>query len=272
MGKTVRSTVRGWNRVGDQIAFSVFALRMVGDAVVKYPGELLRVIAQLSMGVGSLAMIGGAVTVAAALIANIAVVASLVAHVNFELIGVFAIGAIFVAYALPRLGVPAFICFIMTATIGASSTAQIGAMRVSEEIDALEVMGIRSVSYLVSTRVLGGAIVALPLTCVAEVVSFLGSRYMFVGIFGQASGGYEHYFQTFLKPVDTVYMLIQATLAAVVIMLIHCYYGFTASGGPDGVGEATGRAVRAALCVSLLVIFVSAVLLYGRSGGFHLSD
>jgi phospholipid/cholesterol/gamma-HCH transport system permease protein len=272
LAKTVRTVAGGWNRLGEQVAFFVGAIRLIPEALVRYPAEVLRVIAQLSMGVGALAMIGGAVTVAAILIANIGVTASLVAHVNFELIGVFAVGGIFVAYALPRLGVPAYICFILTVTIGASSTAQLGAMRINEEIDALEVMGIRSVSYLVSTRVLAGGIVTVPLTCLAEVVAFVTSRYMFVEVFHQSAGGYEHYFQSFLKPADTLYELIQAVVAATVIMLICCFYGYTASGGPAGVGQATGRGVRAALSISLIFVFVTAMMLYGRSGDFHLSE
>jgi phospholipid/cholesterol/gamma-HCH transport system permease protein len=64
---------------------------------------------------------------------------------------------------------------------------------------------------------------------------------------------------------------LECTVQAVIVMLIHTYYGYTASGGPAGVGEAVGRAVRASIFVSITITFVLALVLYGKSGDFHLS-
>ena len=94
---------------------------------------------------------------------------------------------------------------------------------------------------------------------------------MFTVNFGQSSGGYEHYFRTFLNPADTLYAVIQVGIEALVIMLIHTYYGFTATGGPAGVGEATGRAVRASFVVATFATLFVVLALFGRSGNFHLS-
>ena len=135
----------------------------------------------------------------------------------------------------------------LAATIGAGATAQLGAMRINEEIDALEVIGIRSVSYLAATRVIAGVVVVIPLYCIAVMMAFFAARLGTVVIYGQGAGVYDHYFNTFLNPMDLVYSFLQAISMAIVVMLVHTYYGFNASGGPAGVGEAVGRAVRTSL-------------------------
>ncbi len=89
--------------------------------------------------------------------------------------------------------------------------------------------------------------------------------------YGQATGVYDHYFRTFLNPVDLIWSFLQAVAMALVIMLVHTYYGFTASGGPAGVGEAVGRAVRTSLIVAALVTVMISLSVYGQSGNFNLS-
>jgi phospholipid/cholesterol/gamma-HCH transport system permease protein len=87
----------------------------------------------------------------------------------------------------------------------------------------------------------------------------------------QGAGGFDHWFNTFLLPRDVLVSGLECTVQAVIVMLIHTYYGYTASGGPAGVGEAVGRAVRASIFVSITITFVLALVLYGKSGDFHLS-
>jgi len=144
-------------------------------------------------------------------------------------------------------------------------------MRINEEIDALEVMGIRAISYLASTRFIAGVVVVIPLYCVAVLAAFLSARLSTTLIYGQSSGVYDHYFKTFLYPMDLVWSFCLAIAMSMVIMLVHTYYGFTASGGPAGVGEAVGRAVRSSLVASsVLTVFLS-LAIYGQSGNFNLS-
>jgi phospholipid/cholesterol/gamma-HCH transport system permease protein len=170
-----------------------------------------------------------------------------------------------------RLISPLTAAIALAATIGAGATAQLGAMRINEEIDALEVMGIRSIAYLASTRVLAGVIVVIPLYCVAMLMSFIAARFGTTFIYGQSEGVYDHYFNTFLIPVDLIWSFFQAFSMSAVIMLVHTYYGYTASGGPAGVGEAVGRAVRTSLVVSAVVILFVSLAIYGRTGNFHMS-
>jgi phospholipid/cholesterol/gamma-HCH transport system permease protein len=157
------------------------------------------------------------------------------------------------------------------AAIGAGATAQIGAMRINEEIDALEVIGIRSITYLAATRVIAGVTVVIPLYCVAVMMAFLSARTGTTIIYGQASGVYDHYFNTFLNPTDLIWSFFQVVLLTVVIMLVHTYYGYSASGGPAGVGEAVGRAVRTSMVVAAVVIVFISLAVYGQSGNLNLA-
>jgi len=268
---TLGGWVDGWNRIGEQTAFYFQSLRSVGEAVVKYRTETLRLIAQMSLGVGALALVGGATVIVGSLVLNAGFIVGLVGYPQFNRIGVEALSGFLSAYVNPRLAVPLICSFGMAATIGAGATAQLGAMRINEEIDALEVMGIRTIAYLASTRVVAGLVVVMPLFFVAQLASFVATKAIVVTGYGQSGGVYEHYFNTYLRVTDIFWALIELMAQGVVIMLIHTYYGFTASGGPAGVGEATGRAVRTSLAASIFVTMAVALALYGRSGDFHLA-
>jgi phospholipid/cholesterol/gamma-HCH transport system permease protein len=150
-------------------------------------------------------------------------------------------------------------------------TAQLGAMRINEEIDALESMAIRPISYLVSTRILAGLIAITPLYSVAVILSFVASRGVTVLMFGQSGGLYDHYFSTFLNPIDLLWSFLQAVLMALTVLLIHTYFGYFASGGPSGVGVAVGNAVRTSLVVVVSVTLLISLSIYGSNGNFNLS-
>ncbi|EUA51588.1 permease family protein [Mycobacterium xenopi 3993] len=82
---------------------------------------------------------------------------------------------------------------------------------------------------------------------------------------------YDHYFRTYLQPTDLIWSLLQVMATAMTVMLVHTYYGFNATGGPAGVGEAVGRSVRASLVVAVVAQLVVAMAAYGVSGNFNLS-
>ncbi|MDT5307066.1 MAG: phospholipid/cholesterol/gamma-HCH transport system permease protein, partial [Mycobacterium sp.] len=193
------------------------------------------------------------------------------AYSQLQQIGVDALAGFTSAFLNVRLTSPLIAGIGLAATIGAGATAQLGAMRISEEIDALEVMGIRSVAYLASTRVIAGVIVVIPLYCVAVIMAFLATRVGTTFVYGQSTGVYDHYFNSFLNPIDLVWSFMQAVAMAIVIMLVHTYYGYNASGGPSGVGEAVGRAVRTSLIAAVSVVLFVSLAIYGQSGNFNLS-
>jgi phospholipid/cholesterol/gamma-HCH transport system permease protein len=269
--RTARQWVRSWNKFGEQTSFYSQTLRSVGDAVIHYKIEILRLIAQMSLGTGALALIGGTVVIVGFLTLSAGALIAVQGYNLLAGVGVEALTGFISAYLNVRIIAPLNAGIGLAATIGAGATAQLGAMRISEEIDALEVMGIRSIAYLASTRVVAGVLVVIPLYCVAVLMSFLAARVGTTLVYGQSTGVYDHYFNTFLNQTDLIWSFFMAVCMAVIVMVIHTYYGFTATGGPAGVGEAVGRAVRASLITVVFVTLVISLSVYGQSGNFHLA-
>ncbi len=266
-----RGAAAGWNRIGAQTRFYVRTLAAIPDAVTRYHKELLRLIAQMGLGAGALAVVGGTVAIVGFLTMTTGALVAVQGYNQLSSVGFEALTGFASAFFNVRLIVPGTVSVALSATIGAGATAQLGAMRINEEIDALEVIGIRSVTYLASTRVLAGVIVVIPLYCIAVMMAFLAARTGTVAIYGQGSGVYDHYFNTFLNPTDVIWSFMQSVAMTIVIMLVHTYYGFTASGGPAGVGEAVGRAVRTSMVVAAVEIVMISLAVYGQSGNFNLA-
>jgi len=260
-----------WVRLGTQTQFYGQTIRGMWDAVAYYRLEVVRLIAQMSLGSGALAVIGGTIVIVAFLTLSAGSLIGIQGYTQLQEVGVEALGGFISSFLNVRLVGPLVAGIGLAATIGAGATAQLGAQRISEEIDALEVMGIRSVAYLASTRVIAGVIVVIPLYCIAVLAAFFATRIATTAVYGQSTGVYDHYFYTFLNPVDLVYSFLQAISMAIVVMLVHTYYGYNASGGPAGVGEAVGRAVRASLVAAVFVTLFVSLAIYGQSGNFNLS-
>ncbi len=269
--RTVGGCVDGLIRIGSQSQFYFQTLGSIRDAFVNYRLEILRLIAQMSLGTGALAVIGGTVVIVGFLTLSTGALVAVQGYNQFANVGVEALTGFASAYFNVRLIAPVIAGIGLAATIGAGATAQLGAMRINDEIDALEVMGIRSVAYLASSRVVAGVVVVIPLYCVAVLTAFWAARFGTTAIYGQSSGVYDHYFNTFLQPTDIVWSFLQGVVMAVVIMLVHTYYGFTATGGPAGVGEAVGRAVRTSLISAVIVVLFLSLAIYGQSGHFRLA-
>jgi len=271
VARALRSGYYGWNRLGEQTHFYVRTLRGTWDVVVHYRIELVRLVAQMSLGSGALAVIGGTIVIVAFLTLSAGSLIGIQGYTQLQEVGVEALGGFISSFLNVRLVGPLVAGIGLAATIGAGATAQLGAQRISEEIDALEVMGIRSLAYLASSRVIAGVIIVIPLYCIAVLAAFLATRVATTAVYGQSTGVYDHYFNTFLNPLDLVYSFLQAISMAVVVMLVHTYYGYNASGGPAGVGEAVGRAVRASLVAAVFVTLFVSLAIYGQSGNFNLS-
>ena len=267
----VQGAATGWKRIGSQTRFYVTTLAAIPEAVTRYHKELLRLIAQMGLGAGALAVVGGTVAIVGFLTMTTGALVAVQGYNQLSSVGFEALTGFASAFFNVRLIVPGTVSVALSATIGAGATAQLGAMRINEEIDALEVIGIRSVTYLASTRVLAGVIVVIPLYCIAVMMAFLAARTGTVAIYGQGSGVYDHYFNTFLNPTDVIWSFMQSVAMTIVIMLVHTYYGFTAKGGPAGVGEAVGRAVRTSMVVAAVEIVMISLAVYGQSGNFNLA-
>jgi phospholipid/cholesterol/gamma-HCH transport system permease protein len=269
--RSARRWADGWIRVGRQTEFYGKTLGSIGDAVTHYRTELVRLIAQMSLGTGALAVIGGTVVIVGFLTLSTGALIAVQGYNSLAGIGIEALTGFTSAYLNVRIIAPLTAGIGLAATIGAGATAQLGAMRINEEIDALEVMGIRAIAYLASTRVIAGVIVVIPLYGVAVLMSFLAARFGTTFVYGQSTGVYDHYFTTFLNPFDLIWSFFQAVVMAIVVMLVHTYYGFNAGGGPAGVGEAVGRAVRTSLVSAVSVTLLVSLSIYGHAGNLNLS-
>jgi phospholipid/cholesterol/gamma-HCH transport system permease protein len=259
-------------RIGSQAQFYGTTLVSIKDAFVHYRSEMVRLVAQMSMSTGALAMIGGTVAVVGFLTLSVGTLIGIQGYNQFSSFGTEALTGFGSAFFVTRLLAPVIAGIAMAATIGAGATAQLGAMRINEEIDALEVMGVRAIAYLASNRVIAGVIVVIPLYSVAVLSAYWSARFSTTFVYGQSTGVYDHYFRTFLNPTDLIWSFFQAVAMAVVIMLVHTYYGFTASGGPAGVGEAVGRSVRTSLIAAVFIVLFLSLAIYGQSGNFHLAS
>src|SRR5437660_4206262 len=159
-------------------------------------------------------------------------------------IGAPAYAGVFSAWCDLRELIPYAFGYMMAAKVGTGLVAEIGAMRITDEIDALEVMGISSMTFLCATRVLA-ALMVLPFMYLAAIgAGFLASYLAVVQQIGEvSSGGYFLIFWMFQNPPDLLYSLIKAMAMAIVIVIVGTYYGYTASGGPVGVGTATAKSM-----------------------------
>jgi phospholipid/cholesterol/gamma-HCH transport system permease protein len=187
------------------------------------------------------------------------------------------------AYLLRAQGAPAFaglfsaLCdlreimpysfgYMLAAKVGTGIVAELGAMRISDEIDALEVMGVQPVTFLCATRLLA-AWIALPFMYLVGIgVMYLASYIAVVNQVGDvSSGGYLLIFWMFQNPPDVIYSLTKGMVMATAIVVVGCYYGYTASGGPVGVGTATAKSMVLNIILVHIIGFLGTLVFWGAN-------
>jgi phospholipid/cholesterol/gamma-HCH transport system permease protein len=181
-------------------------------------------------------------------------------------VGAPAYAGVFAAWCDLRELVPYAFGYMMAAKVGTGIVAELGSMRISDEIDALEVMGISSMTFLCATRLLAAWLV-LPFMYLAGIgAGFFASYLAVVEQIGEvSSGGYSLIFWMFQNPPDLLYSLIKAMAMATVIVLVGCYYGYTASGGPVGVGTATAKSMVLNIVLVHLIGMLGTQLFWGAN-------
>ena len=181
-------------------------------------------------------------------------------------VGAPAYAGVFSAWCDLREAMPYAFGYMMSAKVGTGLVAEIGAMRISDEIDALEVMGVPSLTFLCSTRLLAAWMV-LPFMYIAAVgAGFFASYLAVVQQIGEvSSGGFFLIFWMFQNPPDLFYSLIKGMAMATVIVLVGCYYGYNASGGPVGVGTATAKSMVLNTVMVHLVGMVGTQIFWGSN-------
>jgi phospholipid/cholesterol/gamma-HCH transport system permease protein len=250
---------------GDQLLFYVKALAWTPRAIRRYKREILNILAEVAFGIGGLSVIAGTVGVIAFMAFFAGTEVGIQGYASLSQIGVAKFTAFISAYFNTREVAPLVSSIALAATVGCGYTARLGAMRISEEIDALEVMAVPSLPFLVTTRMVAGFIAVIPLYIVALSASYLSPRLITTLIYGQSVGTYDHYFLQFLPPIDILWSFFKLIFLAVAIILIHCYYGYTASGGPAGVGTAVGKAIRTSLVTVVVADFFLSFAIWGST-------
>src|SRR5512138_3946290 len=229
--------------LGDQLAFHLRAAAAMPRTLRRHGREVVRLLAEVSFGGGALAVVGGTVGVICFLTFFTGTEVGLQGYQALDQLGSSAFTGFISAYFNTREISPLVAALALSATVGCGFTAQLGAMRISEEVDALEVMAIPSLPFLVTTRMIGGLIAIIPLYVVGLLSSYFATRLTVTQFFGQSTGTYDHYVSQFLPPGDVLWSFAKVLVFAVVVILIHTYHGYTAKGGPAGVGIAVGHAV-----------------------------
>ncbi len=251
--------------MGEQLAFYVRAIAATPRSVKRYPKEIMRILAEVTLGSGALAVIGGTVGVIVALTFFTGAQVGLSGYAALDQIGTAPFAGFVSAYFNTREIAPLVAGIGLAATVGCGFTAQLGAMRISEEVDALEVMAIPSMPFLVATRIVGGLIAIIPLYVVGLLSSYFATRLTVTQFYGQSAGTYDHYFNQFLPPGDVLWSFGKVLVFAVVVILIHCYHGYTAGGGPAGVGVAVGRAVRTSIVAINVIDLLLSMAIWGTT-------
>ena len=253
VGEAATDATLGFGRAVDffwRTARGVFSPRIFG-----YGGEVLRQAGILTIG-SALIVLG--------LCFALGLVVGIEGAYGARLVGAPSAAGAFTAIGDLREITPYAFGYMMAAKVSTGFVAEIGTMRITEEIDALEVMGFNVVRYLCSTRLAATWIFLPPIYAAAILVSFIGSFIAVVLQVGQVSaGGYLELFWKFQSPDDYLFSMIKALAMATFVVLVGCYYGYKVRGGPVEVGRATAKAMVINLIGIHVIGIVGSELFWG---------
>ncbi len=254
-------------RQGAMLLFCVHAVVTIPLALRRYRHEVWRLLAEIAFGKGLLTVAASTVFVSALLSAVIGIQLGLEGLQGLNVVGLAPLSGLLAAVGNTRELAPLITAFGLAAQMGCRFTAQLGAMRISGEIDALDTMAVSSMEYLVTTRLIAVSIFVVPMYLVSLSGAYLASELTVRLIAGQGSGTYDHYFYLFLDAPDVLLSILKVVVLGLLITFIHCFYGYTASGGPEGVGVASGRAIRASIVAIAVADMLMTLLFWGTSTG-----
>jgi phospholipid/cholesterol/gamma-HCH transport system permease protein len=264
--RTASRPLKPFEELADQMKFWGEAVGAMPYSLKWWRSVILPQISDVVVGAGSLIVGGGMLFVVAALAFFTGTQVGLQGVASLEQIGAQAYVGLISSFANVREITPLIAGIAIAAKIGAGYTAELGAMRISEEIDAAEVIGIRPIPYLVSTRLWAALIPTIPLYLLALFSAFFATRLIVTGFYTVSPGAYDTRLDLFLPPIDILYSVIKAVIFVVVVVLIHTYYGFYAKGGPAGVGVAVGRAIRASITAVVILNMVLSLAFWAAGG------
>src|SRR5687768_11730832 len=212
----------GFEEIGKQLSFYVRILGQIPQIFTRgYTKLLFALISDIAIGAGAIIVGGGMVFVIFSMSFFTGTEVGLQGYKGLEQIGAEAFTGLVGSFANTREVTPLIAGVAFAAQVGAGFTAELGAMRISDEIDALEVMSVPTFVYLVCTRVVAALVCIIPLYLFSLYASFLATELVTTRFFGLSPGIYDHYFRLYLPPIDVAYSLAKAVIFAVAVSLIH---------------------------------------------------
>ena len=254
-------------RLGHMLVFFVRALLSIPIALRHYRGEFVRLLSDIAWGNGSLVVGGGTAGVAVVLGMTVGALVGIEGYNFLNVLGLAPATGIISSLVNTRELAPIMVSLAFATQAGCRFTAQLGSMRIAEEIDLLDSMAIRPIPYLVTTRLVASVIAVVPLYVACLAVSYVTTQIVVQVISGASTGAYLHYFTLMLSGRDILYSLLKAVVFVWIASTVQCYFGFYASGGPAGVGVAAGHGMRASVTVVIMVNMLLTMALWSVDAG-----
>ncbi len=259
------------DNIGRQATFLFQMIGAVPYTIRHYRREMMNVLADITFGSGRIVVGGGTISVLVLLGIAVGGSIGIEGYSALSMVGMGPLTGFVSAYANTREMAPMIAAIGFAIQAGCRITAEVGAMRISEEIDALEAMAVKPIPFVVTTRVLAALITTIPLYLITLILSYVSCSVVVNVVHGQSSGTYYHYFESFIQPTDIIYSVIKVSVFVVIVTFAHSYQGFYASGGPEGVGRASGQAIRASLVLVVVADMVLTLVFWGVDVGIRIS-
>lgn len=258
-------------QLGHITTFIIDTVAGTRHVATTYRRQTLLYIQEFAWGRGAVLVGGGTAVVLVILGMAVGASIGIQGYASLDLVGMGSLTGFISSYANTRELAPIIAAIGFAAQAGCRLTAEIGSMRIAEEIDALESMAVRPIPYVVSTRVVAAITTIIPLYIVTLILSFAAAKLVVILLHGQSGGTYDFYFNAFLKPQDLVFSVIKVLIFVVSVVIIHSYQGYYATGGAEGVGRASGRAIRSSLIIIIIEDMILTLLMWGFDSGVRIS-
>ncbi|NNH75083.1 ABC transporter permease [Nocardia uniformis] len=271
VSNAVSVPVQANQRLGHQAITFFQALAAIPFALKHYRKEVLRLTADVGWGNGSLVVGGGTVGIVIILCGFGGITVGMESFTALNLLTMGPLTGAISGFATTRELAPIIATLAFAIQAGCRFTAQLGSMRISEEIDALESIAIRPLPYLISTRMIASTLTIIPLYSVGLATAYLATKLSVLFLGGTTAGTYDHYFFQFLLGPDVFWSMLKVIVFVMISTFIQCYYGYVATGGPEGVGVAAGRAIKMVIVVMVFANLCLTLAIWGIDPGFRIS-
>ncbi len=267
----VRASDLANQRLGHQALTFLRAVADIPFTLRHYRKEVLRLICDVGWGNGSIVVGGGTVGVVLILCAFGGITVGMESYSALNLLAMNPLTGAISGFATTREIAPILATLAFAIQAGCRFTAQLGSMRIAEEIDALESLAIRPLPYLVTTRMIAAIVTIIPLYSVGLATAYIATKATVLVLGGTSNGTYDHYFFQFLNGADIFASLLKVVVFVMISTFIQCYYGFVAAGGPEGVGVAAGRAIKMVIVTVVAVNLFLTLAIWGIDPGIRIS-